>query len=697
MLNEGLMAAKALDHFGLLTVPGHPDVKQVGKAECLLVILGSDGMPAELELLVKVETAKLWKHAKGNHNSFPAIRLKKPLLSASESKKLEAISWDRLDAEGKKKALLTLDFSAANPKCRDFYIDPWTQEQLRPVLECEQPELTNLSQLIRLFPKDEDQEAFKRELLKQTAIFIETETLTDEQLDFLKQLLVGKKEGKNGGRVSNCMTYFDVFHRDDFPSVLSPETGKALSDLLRQEGEPNPKEKKELGISPLTGERVQFIEGKYPDPNLPVIGPTYLYSKKHDVPCLERYGMTGVTAFSAGREEADRICGALQYLTREERRRKTWKIMGSPCKNQPQLLIAYLEDDPANDMLLAEILSGSESKEDEIKDGFEALCEQVVVSLEKVINKNPNSKVELILLEKIDAGRRQVSYEDRISTQQLVDAMKAWSEALRNLPEIKIHIFPPQRKNWRAQRPRSLGPYDICELFKLCYGKSAAKRKLQHSPVTLQEIYSIYIPKNKGSHTWTELVEKLQEYTLERSRYLLWDIGGYNISSFGGKTGKVTKYNIEDVYRAYQFLLLLGILLYQKGIRKEKYMKETAYSLGQLLYLADILHREYCVFFRNGGDREKPLPSNLIGNEVLLIAAENPNEALVRLRERIRIYVNWAKRETQAKSGYAKWAMMKIEEVSTRIGTSLPERFSKAEQAQVLLGYLGGVSSTKND
>ena len=75
-------------------------------------------------------------------------------------------------------------------------------------------------------------------------------------------------------------------------------------------------------------------------------------------------------------------------------------------------------------------------------------------------------------------------------------------------------------------------------------------------------------------------------------------------------------------------------------------MKETAYSLGQLLYLADILHREYCVFLRNGGDREKPLPSNLIGNEVLLIAAENPNEALARLRERIRIYVNWAKRET---------------------------------------------------
>lgn len=198
MLNEGLMAAKALKHFDLLPIPVHPDVKQVGKAECLLVILGSDGVPAELELLEKVETAKLWKHAKGNHNSFPAIRLKKPLLSAAVSKKLEEISWDNLDAAAKKGVLLTLDFSAVNPKCGDFHIAPWTQEQLRPVLECEQPELMNLRQLIRLFPKDEDQETFNRELLKQIASFIETETLDDMQLDFLKQLLVGKKQGKNG-------------------------------------------------------------------------------------------------------------------------------------------------------------------------------------------------------------------------------------------------------------------------------------------------------------------------------------------------------------------------------------------------------------------------------------------------------------------------------------------------------------------
>ena len=697
MLNEGLMAAKALKHFDLLPIPGHPDVKQVGKAECLLVILGSDGVPAELELLEKVETAKLWKHAKGNHNSFPAIRLKKPLLSAAVSKKLEEISWDNLDAAAKKGVLLTLDFSAVNPKCGDFHIAPWTQEQLRPVLECEQPELMNLRQLIRLFPKDEDQETFNRELLKQIASFIETETLDDMQLDFLKQLLVGKKQGKNGGRVSGCMTYFDVSYRDDFPSVLSPETGKALSNLLRQAGEQNPKEKNELGISPLTGERVQFIRDKYPDPNLPVIGPTYLYSKKHDIPCLERYGMTGLMAFSAGREEADRISGALQYLTREERRRKTWKRMGSACRNQPQLLIAYLEDDPANDMLLAEILSGSESKEDEIADGFEILCEQVMGPLEKVINKNPDSKVELILLEKLDTGRRQVSYEDRISAQQLVDALKDWLKALRNLPEIKIHIFPPKRKNWRARRPCSLRPYEICELLKFCYGKSAVKPKLQHSPVTLQEIYSIYIPKNKGSHTWTELVEKLQEYTLERGKNLLGDIGRYNIiSSIEEKIGKKTKFDIEDVYRAYQFLLFLGILLYQKGIRKETYMEDTAYNIGQLLKLADILHREYCIQLRNGGDESKSLPNSFIGNEMLFITAENPAEGICRLMERMSIYMMWAKKEWVAKSGYAKWVLARIGDATEKIKRPLPKEFSTEEKAELFIGYMANIPKVKS-
>lgn len=65
MLNEGLMAAKALKHFDLLPIPVHPDVKQVGKAECLLVIHGSDGVPAELELLEKVENSKAVETCQG--------------------------------------------------------------------------------------------------------------------------------------------------------------------------------------------------------------------------------------------------------------------------------------------------------------------------------------------------------------------------------------------------------------------------------------------------------------------------------------------------------------------------------------------------------------------------------------------------------------------------------------------------------
>lgn len=239
-------------------------------------------------------------------------------------------------------------------------------------------------------------------------------------------------------------------------------------------------------------------------------------------------------------------------------------------------------------------------------------------------------------------------------------------------------------------------PYEICELLKFCYGKSAVKPKLQHCPVTLQEIYSIYIPKNKGSHIWTELVEKLQEYTLERGKNLLGDIGGYNIiSSIEEKIGKKTKFDIEDVYRAYQFLLLLGILLYQKEITKEIYMEDTAYNIGQLLKLADILHREYCIQLRNGGDERKSLPNSFIGNEMLFITAENPAEGICRLMERMSIYMMWRRRNGQQRP-LCEMGSARIGDAAEKIKRPLPKEFSTEEKAELFIGYMANIPKVKS-
>jgi hypothetical protein len=135
-------------------------------------------------------------------------------------------------------------------------------------------------------------------------------------------------------------------------------------------------------------------------------------------------------------------------------------------------------------------------------------------------------------------------------------------------------------------------------------------------------------------------------------------------------------------------------------IRKENYMLDVPFNIGQFLKLADMLHKGYCVQVRNrnSGNKQASLPAQLMGNEMLSIASENPVEGLNRLRDRMRIYLAWAQGATGENAGYAKWILARFEEVSRKIANAedeLPERFTPVQQAQVLLGYLADIPYEK--
>lgn len=91
MLNELYELSLALQHHNLLDSTTHPDISMVGKGDCLLFELDSNGVPRNVRLLKKGDMPTLWKHSKGNHNNFPAIRIQKPFLSISESKKIDDV------------------------------------------------------------------------------------------------------------------------------------------------------------------------------------------------------------------------------------------------------------------------------------------------------------------------------------------------------------------------------------------------------------------------------------------------------------------------------------------------------------------------------------------------------------------------------------------------------------------------------
>lgn len=129
-------------------------------------------------------------------------------------------------------------------------------------------------------------------------------------------------------------------------------------------------------------------------------------------------------------------------------------------------------------------------------------------------------------------------------------------------------------------------------------------------------------------------------------------------------------------------------------------MLDVPFNVGQFLKLADMLHKEYCVQVRSSDKKNPSIPAQLMGNEMLAIASENPVEGLNHLRDRMRIYLAWAESATGENAGLAKWILSRFEEVSMKIAAAeseLPEQFSPAQQAQVFLGYLAAIPYEKKE
>ena len=128
-------------------------------------------------------------------------------------------------------------------------------------------------------------------------------------------------------------------------------------------------------------------------------------------------------------------------------------------------------------------------------------------------------------------------------------------------------------------------------------------------------------------------------------------------------------------------------------------MTSPAFDIGQLLKLADILHKDYCVVVRNGS-----LPPSLIGNAAMSCALDNPQSALADLAARMRIYIGWAKTATtpnddreKCRIGVheARKTLRRFEDVAARLNESeLPQRCDNAMKAEMLLGYLAKVQDT---
>lgn len=729
MLNELFDLAKTLEKQGLLPERMHPNIYTPKPCD-FRISLDEEGNPCSLRVLGKSEASGLWTHGRANHNRFPAVRVQKPLLAQTVSAEFDASAWDKADLARKRSMLQELAGSTLNPEHTesdrpDLCLKPWSWDALQPVLEDESEDLKPFRLLLLRIPRDRRAAAVLCEAL--VSYVTENARSYDEKaVDQCKKLLIGSYDAKQGGFRSNSLIYFDIEEDDDLDAVSSKYTKIALSRCLLQASETShgcgvgatphdgigtdvEREQSGIAAAPASQQSVSALSGNsdglltepYPSVALSVLGPTSLFSNNAVIPCLSRYGMEDKQSFPVTEHEAQRMAAALGFLTDKDRENMTWgRLPGA--KGDPQLVVAWIDDDPESDARLGAAFGVGEKTHT-----YETVCKKVIDCLSGKPTANHSkdacTPVHLWVFEKLDPSRRQLVFEQTLTSAQLHDDLVQWVEASENVPPgIHFGVKAMSKAESVAKgrvgatgkgggvlycQPLSPSPGALCGLARVQYRTTCGTSHKLHdnkaSVFTTQQVYRLLLPSAFGGDQRPFVAWCLAE-VVRQCGDLLADAGSCQV------TLSVQPFNEEGIRKVRQAAGLLGILLFKLGVRKEFYMNGQAFSVGCLLKQADRLHKRYCIEVRNKGDVNKPLPPQLMGNSVFQIALDNPVEGINRLEEKMRVYLGWA--ET-ANSRRAYGVMRDLEAAARALasaGDSLPEQFSPEERAQMLLGYLVG-------
>ncbi len=692
MLNEGYVLYKSLERCGVRLTNRHPAVKEPGKREGLIVGLDKKGEVTRLEYRKAEEIAGLWTTREGMHNSFPVLKLQRPLWKMGRNDPMRKKEKD----EKEKRKLLSqqshkLNITAVERKWWERLRE--RVNTLRPFFETQDKDHSALHELMNRFLLIEDVKHFSEGVLKMLKKF-------QQEINYsvYETILIGNKwDSKVDEFRAEIPLILDLSDWEKYSvRVASPKMEPFVSEcLFKMQSIGTQEEIQDSRPSALSGRKVQLENDKFPNPKLPIIGNTYLFAVNDQTPCQTRYKKTATEIIPVGRSEATAIQNSLNWTTEAERKGKTWYPAPSLRDGENDLLIVYLENTPDSGANKAHMLGGI-SKNFVSESTYESIAGVAIHALqgEKIVKAN--DLIRLFALQKADPGRTQVSLQRVYTITELVQADKEWREAANNIPSIFIPFFRNEIE--RATAKEDNISVRVSEFLKdkeskvvffspICPFPADLARVTQKqwirfgsdyssvSGASLGDVYDVFFTQQNGQKT---LTENLLSLTLQRTQPLLIGLGGAEHKSEAGNFSDAARFTALKTISAF------GIYLHNLGIRKERYMKDTFFYVGRFLSLLDTLHLEYCKSVREGS-----IPPQLLGNAHLQIALDNPLSAIDLLSRRIGIYQAWTKKEQGEYVKLARWAVGQLGKVTALLSEkTLPSSTTSAERAQILLGYL---------
>lgn len=701
MLTESYLLWQALERAGLAPERNHPRVRRPGKSGPFVrVRLGGDGTVLGLESMTDDEEPGLWTVIEGNHNSFPVVRLKEPLLAVPADDQFwnPARSGSGAQPPGRPRqgALLRdalLDAMERLPvlKPSKGTEDLWKRLRDQKATKLEaiargkegiQP-VAHLARRFRVATADPQMLAVQ---LMSTAARQLLAGWTDG-LDAAAALLIGRRKKENAEHETAVQLAFDLDVGS--PRIYDERVRRKLIEALLASDQATDRSPHPGESCAFTGQPERLLTSPFPKVHLPVLNRDFpLMSMFEEADCNRRYGLTGSGVVPVSETAALRMQDALKYIVSTERRGMTWRGVASGKsevrnrrRNDKQdLLIAYVEGKPDLAAPVASLFGagpGTEEKQFEI--AAQAVCE----ALDGIAQERPDSRLNLFIIRGASLGQAQVVLADAPTVQEVLAGARRWQDGSANVPPIVLPfpIGKNQKADWRAPH----APY-LSQVVRLLgrqwvLDARGASANYCHG-VQLGEVLDLMLRK---PGKWQQAAQHLLDLALQRTQNLLIALfAAWRSDTERRPQHRIDRYSTDARTAALGAASLLGLLLHSLGRNKESYMDSAPFLVGKLLALADLLHREYCEHVRGGS-----IPPQLIGNAFMPVARDNPDAALDRLSERLRIYKAWADKVKGSEAPLAKWTLSQMGDVARDLhNVGRPAKMGETDRAELLLGYI---------
>lgn len=693
MLNELTLLNRGVEKIvGRTYTRKHKSISEPGKNNLVQVVLSEDSRIIELDIVRGDRNQNYWTRGSGNHNQFPAAKIGFPLRpSGVDALRIwkEESPKPSCDALAEFLAQLRLEHPVDldGHTCWPTYRKNITKlETLYSFLEGDSLIINTLVKSYLEFGRSGLSllEKFDEFLWKRCQ-----KTHDVEMYNLAALAMFGGGFPVEHGKLQskNRITLLLDTPEDKTCSAAHcdwvPEISKLLFDKEEKSGIPY------LGDCAISGlQNTALVSDTFPRAKCPGLGNVFLFSRKKETHTFARYGKTGAKSYPLSSDLADRFSSSLEHLTEKGKQGSTWDFLPSENNGGNDLLVAFCRN--AMDTRPASLLSYEDSTDELFGESdYEQKAKQICESFNgKDIDLTPAFMVDFLILRKISDGVQKAIFCSSQLVSRLNKSVESWSSACGNTPPLKLKLFRKSDKTSVLRSPGTISPKEFALLFRKNYTRTIDKKQKPVPGSAFADVIAIFLDDDRAPELAGILLQKFMKQFIN----LLEQVAVNKTNQKKTESTQI-KHHVETL----RAVSAISLLLHKRNHRKEVYMKDLAYRLGQFCAVLDEIHSGYCVSERSGQK-----PPRLIGNQAFAVAVDNPCKALEITAQRIAVYKAWALKNSQKKDNtfrmeeekgakYAYfWLQNNCDDIYRMLTHNSPIKATPESRAELLLGYLAG-------